>query len=566
VLARVDLVVWLMNNGADVHKVRIVNKHKTTPMHLAALCADERIVQHLLMANVSASVANAQHYLPCHFAAQNRNERVLALLLEANAPYNTPELCKDASIAHIAAANPNPAVIQLLIDHHVNWLVSNTQSLTPLHIAARDNRNERVLAALFAAVDLRDFEKLQLIQGPYRGKSFLSLLHVAAENENEAVLALVLAHVGAGDINAGDNDRCTPCFYAAANSNEKVIAMLLAAGADVRAPCGLSLSSSALCHQAARNSNDAVMAQLLAAGAAFHTSNIHGIYPVHVAARNKNERVLARLLAAGAEHFVSSSRCETVCMAAAKNPNEAVMKLLLALPDIDVDARNSNRETACQIAQACGNLGVVELLIGAGCKVDPATRATTLLWCADRKTARLWLRRGANVRAVNRNGTSLCLLAPGDVVPMLIAAGADVRVGQWNWFDDDSDRPLFLLAAGGNAGERAEYTAIGMAHTQEKTALALMLAVSADEDRVTQFASYVPEPLMDWAIENIRLRQFDLLQLRAAEVCIGLQSLELPALLLCEIAAVAFAPRECLVPVPFHKMWTIVTMVKHFKR
>jgi hypothetical protein len=72
----------------------------------------------------------------------------------------------------------------------------------------------------------------------------------------------------------------------------------------------------------------------------------------------------------------------------------------------------------------------------------------------------------------------------------------------------------------------------------------------------------IPEPLLDWAIENIRLRQFDLLQLRAAEVCVGLQSLELPALVLCEIAAHAFAPRECLVP--FHKVWTIVTMVKHY--
>jgi ankyrin repeat protein len=406
VLVRVDLVGWLIANGANMAshvniQERNDNHEWITPLELAARQADERIMQLLLVSN------RGQEDLPCDFAAQNRNERVLALLLDANALYNF-------EVAHIAAANENPAVIQLLIDRQVNLLACNSQSLTPLHIAARDNRNERVLAAMFAAVDVRDFQNFQLGPGP-RGKK--SLLHCAAENKNDAVLALVLAHVGSGDINARDEEQCTPCFYAAINSNEKVLAMLMAAGADARVP--FQWSSSALCLQAARNSNEAVMAHLLAAGAWFHTSDMSDNYPVQVAAENKNERVLAQLLAAGAEHRVVSPLGYTVCMMAAKNTNEAVMKLLLALPDIDLDSRNARGQTACQIAQACGNLGVAELLIGAGCTADATTHAHTLLWCADRKTARLWLRRGVNL-------SDVCLLAPDDVLPVLIAAGADV--------------------------------------------------------------------------------------------------------------------------------------------
>jgi ankyrin repeat protein len=111
--------------------------------------------------------------------------------------------------------------------------------------------------------------------------------------------------------------------------------------------------------QAARNSNDAVMAHLLAAGAAFHTSNISGIYPVHEAAGTGTSASSLSCWRLVPSTLSLAAVARRVCMAAAKNTNEAVMKLLLALPDIDLEARNARGETACQIAQACGNLGVV---------------------------------------------------------------------------------------------------------------------------------------------------------------------------------------------------------------
>jgi hypothetical protein len=67
-----------------------------------------------------------------------------------------------------------------------------------------------------------------------------------------------------------------------------------------------------------------------------------------------------------------------------------------------------------------------------------------------------------------------------------------------------------------------------------------------------------------YCIAYIAPPQFELMRLRGLEICIGLQSLRLNALQLCEIMTQMFAPLECFVP--FHKVWAIATTVKHWKK
>jgi hypothetical protein len=64
--------------------------------------------------------------------------------------------------------------------------------------------------------------------------------------------------------------------------------------------------------------------------------------------------------------------------------------------------------------------------------------------------------------------------------------------------------------------------------------------------------------LLAWACHQIAERQFELFRLRAFHVCVGLERRQLPALVTCEILARAFA-------VAFHRVWAIVTTVKHFR-
>jgi hypothetical protein len=73
----------------------------------------------------------------------------------------------------------------------------------------------------------------------------------------------------------------------------------------------------------------------------------------------------------------------------------------------------------------------------------------------------------------------------------------------------------------------------------------------------------VPHRHVAWACARVAQRQFELLKMRALQVCGGLQAFRLPALVTCEILSNAFAPRESLVA--FHRVWAIVTTIKHFR-
>jgi hypothetical protein len=72
----------------------------------------------------------------------------------------------------------------------------------------------------------------------------------------------------------------------------------------------------------------------------------------------------------------------------------------------------------------------------------------------------------------------------------------------------------------------------------------------------------VPHRHVAWACSRVAQRQFELLKMRALQVCGGLEARQLPALVTCEILAHAFAPLESLVA--FHRVWAIVTTIKHF--
>jgi hypothetical protein len=65
-------------------------------------------------------------------------------------------------------------------------------------------------------------------------------------------------------------------------------------------------------------------------------------------------------------------------------------------------------------------------------------------------------------------------------------------------------------------------------------------------------------------LERVFEEQKELFRARAFQVCVGLQSLCLSALEMCEVLAHMFAPLESMVPFQF--AWRVVVTVKHFKQ
>jgi len=99
-----------------------------------------------------------------------------------------------------------------------------------------------------------------------------------------------------------------------------------------------------------------------------------------------------------------------------------------------------------------------------------------------------------------------------------------------------------------------------------------LLAAGADLDATDDtgvtvrevFARVTIDPdRVEVARREIAKARLDLVQHRALQVCIGLQSLRIDALQLCEI--LQFACGAIAPVIPFHIWWKIATTVKHFR-
>jgi hypothetical protein len=109
------------------------------------------------------------------------------------------------------------------------------------------------------------------------------------------------------------------------------------------------------------------------------------------------------------------------------------------------------------------------------------------------------------------------------------------------------------------------------------TILNCFVAADADLDAMDNHGVTVRQLLARWAIvivdidvESARRRiakiRLDLVRNRAMQVCIGLQSLGLDALQMCEILQHACCRGRLAQLIPFHIWWKIATTVKHFQQ
>ena len=288
--ATVKDVTACLDAGADLEAQDILGE---TPLHKAAENnKNPAVTQALIDAGADLKVRDNGGFTPLHGAAtwNNENPAVLKALLAAGADPmardddgNTP--------LHLAARYENSAVIQALIDAGADLKVRNENGNTPLHLAARYSDNSAVVQVLLAAgaeLEVRD-------------EDGFTPLHLAAMNENPAVIQ-ALIDAGA-DLKVRDKWGLTPLHRAARdNENPAVVQILLAAEAgaelEVRDKWGLTPLNLA----AGYNENPAVSKALLAAGADLKVRDEDGNTPLNRAARyNDNSAVVQVLLAAGAE-------------------------------------------------------------------------------------------------------------------------------------------------------------------------------------------------------------------------------------------------------------------------
>lgn len=434
------------------------------------------------------------------------------------------------------------------------WKAQEPRELLPCHLAARSV--DMSIVALIVGdsrVDLREHDSM-----------VRTVLHHAAANGNEKVLAFILELTAKADVerrcnlNQQDKHGDSPCHIAARNQNAAILALLLAAGADVNVRNNLKQTP---CHAAALNVNESIVAMLIAAKVDVNAQDAQNQTPCLLAASNPNEHVLAALRSAGANVLAIDLGGQTACHFAAANPNERVMQQLMNTIGVDCRARDRKGNTPLRVVAANGSAALMRILLAHGDDIDLNdfdVRSTTLCHraaaAADAGALRELIRRGADFRARDTAGCVPLHSASEASIAVLFAVGADLNV-----LDSarqtpliracvrDSRRFLSLLAAGADlrATDRFGNSARSLASGRHEQ----LQLLGAFDGR--------PKP-----IAMIAAKQFELMRLRALEVCNALQSLS--AVELCAILDNAFAPLESLVP--FHRAWKIVTTVKHFKK
>ncbi len=198
-----DMVARLVAAGADVSTV---NDFGSSPMMEAAANGNAAIIRMLLEAGADPDSPNPENQTALMAVARTGNVRAARLLLEAGADVNAVEAWGRQTALMWAAAQKQPGMVQLLIEHGAE-----------MDRRGVDRNWQRRVTAEPRPKDLD------------RG-GFTPLLYAAREGCLECARRLVDA---GADIDRHDPDRTTPLVLAVMNMRFDTAAYLIEAGADV---------------------------------------------------------------------------------------------------------------------------------------------------------------------------------------------------------------------------------------------------------------------------------------------------------------------------------------------
>ena len=400
----------------------------TTALHWAAHASNLELAQLLVRAGANVNAVNRYGVAPLRLAVENGNATLAEVLLKAGANANAA-LPTGETVLMTAARTGDPATIKALVARGANVnTTEGQQGQTALMYAALENHAAAVTVLAEAGADLNARSKplawpefkfntggmiytLQPVGG------WAALMYAARDGAVDAVRAL--ANAGA-DLNVQDPDGTTPLIVAIVNARFDAAVALLEKGANPNVADKMGMTPlyaavdmhtlSPLMGRPApplRDSIDAVEmarallrrganpnAQLLRPIIGRHTayqgdgSMGEGTTALARAAKSADAAMIKALLEGGADPRITQKDGTTVAMIATSARGQRVyaatasvgtpateedalesLKLLLD-SSIDVNAANTNGQTALHNAAVRGSDAIVRYLVDKGARLD----------------------------------------------------------------------------------------------------------------------------------------------------------------------------------------------------
>jgi ankyrin repeat protein len=310
-------------------------KNGDTLLHWAAMYGHREVAPLLIAAGAEVNaVRDHDGATPMHVAAGADNLAVMQLLIEAGADVNIRPRYYGSAL-HVAAWGNYPDMVQLLARAEADLEARDEDGNTPLFYTCRSDGVEAARALLAAGADLgaRDND----------GKT---LLHAAAAGQNPRLLTLLL-ELGM-DVKARDNRGFTPLLYATGLYDQQHLELLLATGADVNES---SNSGETPLHVAAKYDSVEIIPFLLESGANVNAGMANGRTPLYEAASENQLAAAQLLLDAGADVNALDDFGQTPIFGAAEYGHPQMIRLLLrhgALGNIVDEHGKSPRDIALE--------------------------------------------------------------------------------------------------------------------------------------------------------------------------------------------------------------------------
>ncbi|MEE6495014.1 hypothetical protein FKM82_001929 [Ascaphus truei] len=406
--------------------------------------------------NINAVNSSGESLL--HIAAANGHVPVIKYLIRKGVKLDAQDKQRRTAL-HRAAENGHSDAVMILLQAGANLYTLDNDSLTPLHLAAQNNHHN-VLKVL-----------LQEEQRSYKNRN--NFLHMEAATDNSKLVQLLLQN--GAPVDATDDKRQTPLFYAVSGGHEKTVKALLEGGASIDSSIidaaftinsesifglllqyckGLSPDTmiSAL-FKAVKMNLYGIINALIDKGTDVNATNDIYYTPLLLAAELGKAESARALVEKGAHLNVRTPNLNTALHLAVQGGDVSITKLLIQ-KGMNINIAGSGDQTPLHMAAFHNKQELVDILIAAGASVNAVTKElVTPLHIASQRgnldVVQRLVQHKANVNAKDKQSkTPLHLAADrgeNAIVELLLNHKSDPNAA-----DKDKKTPLHVAATGGH--------------------------------------------------------------------------------------------------------------------